>query len=175
MKTFATKEKQSAPAVRNARPYVHRPIGPVQKAQQAAMRKILRPDEVQAKPDTREHDGKYEQEADQVAAHLRAPAISGMPAVGHGGIAPLQRSENEEPEEVLQRQPEEEEEEPIQAKWIQRQMAGRAGFDPRNCTTLRIIREQWRDMEMSSIAGKIQYMVGAEFKKVRINELSSRV
>jgi hypothetical protein len=117
MKTFAAKDKRSAPAVRNARPYVHHPKGPVQQAQQAAMRKILRPDEVQAKPDIGEPDSKHEQEADHVAADLPVPAISGM----LGGAAPLQRSENEEPEEELQRQPEEEEEEPIQAKLIQRQ------------------------------------------------------
>lgn len=37
--------------MRNARSYVHSPIMPVQQAQQAAMRKILRPDEIHAKPD----------------------------------------------------------------------------------------------------------------------------
>ena len=36
-------------------------------AQQAAMRNILRPDEVQAKSDIGELDGKYDQEADHVA------------------------------------------------------------------------------------------------------------
>ena len=38
------------------------------------MRKILRPDEVQAKPDIGENDGKYKQEADRVAdAVMRMP------------------------------------------------------------------------------------------------------
>lgn len=39
----------------------------MQQAQQAVMRKILRPDEVQAKPDIGEPDSKYEQAADHVA------------------------------------------------------------------------------------------------------------
>ncbi len=113
------------PAARNARPYVHHPIEPVQQAHQAAMRKILRPNEVQAKPDIGENDSKYEQETghvvDRVAADLSVPAISGMPTDVHGGVATIQRLENEEPEEELQRQPEVEDEEPIQAKLIQRQ------------------------------------------------------
>ena len=121
MKTFATKEKRPAPAARKARPYVHHPMGPVQRAQQAAMREILRPDEVQAKPDIGENDGKFEQEIDHAAANLPVSAISGMPPGGPGCAPALQRSETEEPEEELQRQPEEEEEEPVQAKLMQRQ------------------------------------------------------
>ncbi len=92
-------------------------------AQQAATSKILQPDEVQAKPDIGEPDGKYEQETGLAMADLPVSAISGMPPDGPGGGAPpLQRSESEEPEEELQCQPEEEEEEPIQAKLIQRQL-----------------------------------------------------
>ena len=85
------------------------------------MRKILRPDEVQAMPDIGEIGGKYEQENDLAIADLPVSAISGIPPSGLGGAAPIQRSENEKPEEELQRQSEEEEEEPMQAKLLQRQ------------------------------------------------------
>ena len=122
MKTFAANEKRSAPAASRSHHYVHHPMGPVQQGQQAAMRKILQPNEVQVKPDISEYDGKFEQEVDQFASDLPVSAISGIPPPGGpGGAPPLQRSDNEEPEKKLQRQPEEEEEEPIQAKLIQRQ------------------------------------------------------
>ena len=125
MKTLNVKEKRSAPATRRAQPSCFGYVGPRVKSQQAVMRKILRPDEVLAKPDISENDDKSEQEvdnvADRVVADLPVSAISGIPTGGLGGAAPIQRSENEEPEEELQRQPEEEEEEPIQAKLIQRQ------------------------------------------------------
>ena len=74
--------------------HVHHSMGPTQQAQQAAMRKILRPDEVQAKPDIGENDGKYKQEADRVA-----DAVMRMPE------PQLQRQpveEDEEEEEVVQ-------------------------------------------------------------------------
>jgi len=147
MKTFTTKEKRSAPAVRKARSYVHHPMGPVQQAQQAAMRKILQPNEVQAKPDIGENDDKYEQDtshvADRVTADLPVPAISGIPTDGPGGAPPLQRSENEEPEEELQRQPEEEEEESIQAKLIQRQPDNEEEEEP---VQARLIQRKMADM-----------------------------
>jgi hypothetical protein len=95
-------------------------MGPVKQAQWAAMRKILRPDEVQAKPDIGENGGKYEQEPGRLLADFPVSAISGTPPGGPGGEPLLQRAKSEEPEEELQRQPEEEEEEPIQAKLIQR-------------------------------------------------------
>ncbi len=117
MKTFAANEKRSAPSVSRSHLYVHHPMGPVQQGQQAAMRKILQPDEVQAKPDFGENDGKYQQEADHVVEDLLVPAISGMPPGVPGG-APIQRSENEEPERELQRQSEDEEEEELQAKFV---------------------------------------------------------
>ena len=84
------------------------------------MRKFLRSDEVQAKPNIGEPEVKYEQETDHAMADLPVPSISGISQGGPCGAAPIQRSESEEPEEELQRQPEEEEEEPIQAKRIQR-------------------------------------------------------
>jgi len=90
-------------------------MGSVQQAKQAAMRKILRPDEVQAKPDIGEPDGKYVQETNHVMADLHVSAISDILRGEPGGRSPIQRSENEEPEEELQRQPEEEEEK-LQAK-----------------------------------------------------------
>ena len=127
MKTFATKEKRSAPGVGKARPYVHHPMEP---AQQAAMRKILRPDEVRTKQDIGEPDGKYEQETDHAVADLPVPAISGISPGVPSGVTPIQRSENEEPEEELQRQPEEEEQKPIQAKLIQRQPDNEEAEEP---------------------------------------------
>ncbi len=142
MKTFASKEKRQMPATRTSHHYVHHPMGPVQKAQQSDMRKILRPDEVQGNSDIGENDGNYGQEsdhvADRVAAYLPVPAISGMPAGSLGGIASLQRAEGEEPEEeepiqakMIQRQSDnEEEEEPVQARRIQRQMADMRGIRP---------------------------------------------
>ena len=102
MKTFATKEKRSAPAVSTSHHYVHHPMGAAQKVQQVNMRKILRPDEVQAKPDIGEADSKYEQETDHAVADLHVPAISGIPGGGPSGAPLIQRSENEEPEEELQ-------------------------------------------------------------------------
>ena len=66
MKTFLTKEKQSAPAVRKARPNVHNPMGPGQKAQQAEIRRILRSTGTQAKLTVGQPNDKYEQEADRV-------------------------------------------------------------------------------------------------------------
>lgn len=130
MKTFAAKKQKLAPAVHKPHRNVHHPIGPVQQAQQVAMRKILRPDEVQAKSDIDENDSKYEQETEYAVADLPATAISDIPPGGPGGESPLQRAESEEPEEELQRQPEEEEEEPIQAKLIQRQTADMHGIRP---------------------------------------------
>ena len=91
MKTFAVKEQRRAPAARKSHHYVHHPMGPAQQAQQAAMRKILRTDEVQAKTDIGEPDSKYEQEADRIADQVIA-----MPD------PKLQRQpENAEEEEIL--------------------------------------------------------------------------
>ena len=140
MKTFASKEKRQTPAVSRSHHYVHHPMGPVQQAQQAAMRKILRPAEVQTKPDFGEYDGKYEQETDHAVAGLPVPAISGLPPGGPGGAAPIQRLENEEPEEELQRQPEEEEEEPIQAMLIQREPDNEEEEEP--------VQAKFKDSEM---------------------------
>lgn len=67
METFASKEKRQTPATSKSHHYLHHPIDPVQQVQQAAIRKILRPDEVQAKSDIGENDGKYKQETDRVA------------------------------------------------------------------------------------------------------------
>ena len=120
MKTIATKEKRSAPAVRKTRPYVHYPMGPVQLAQRAEIRHILRSTGVQTKLTIGLPNDKYEQEADRIADQVMA-----MPD------PKLQRqSENEEEEETLQAKPlaeqitplvqrqeePEEEEEELQAK-----------------------------------------------------------
>lgn len=50
--------------------HVHHPMGPTQQALHAAMRKILQPDKVHAKPTIGENDGKYKQEADRVADNV---------------------------------------------------------------------------------------------------------
>ena len=74
MKTFATNEKQLAPAVRKARPYVHYPMGPVQQTQQAKIHRILRSAGAQAKLTVGQPNDNYEQEADRVAeAVMRMP------------------------------------------------------------------------------------------------------
>lgn len=122
MKTFAVKEKRSAPTVRKARPYVHHPMGPAQQTQQAEIRRILRSTGAQAKLTIGQPNDKYEQEADHVADQVMT-----MPD------PKLQRQPEEEEEEetlqtmpladqitpLVQRQPEEEEEEEeIQAKLL---------------------------------------------------------
>jgi hypothetical protein len=102
MKTFAANEKRLSAAACNARPYVHHPIGPAQLSQQAAMRKILRPDEVQAKPNTGVPPlQKSENEEPEEELQLQP------------------EEEEEEPIQAkfIQRQPDnEEEEEPVQTK-----------------------------------------------------------
>ncbi len=101
MKTFAANEKQSTSNGHKSHHSLYRSMDP---AQQIAMRKILRPDEVQAKSVTDENDGNYVIEANRVMEGLS------------GGAALLQKSESEEPDEELQRQPEDEEDEPVQTK-----------------------------------------------------------
>jgi hypothetical protein len=124
MKTFATSEKRSAPAVRKARPYVHHPIGPVLQAQQADIRRILRSTGAQAKLTIGRPNDKYEQEADRIADKvMRMPE----PCVQRTGICPECEEDRDEFVQskpladqispLVQRQvEEEEEEEPIQAK-----------------------------------------------------------
>ena len=130
MKTFASKEKRSAHAVRKARPYVHHPTGPAQQAQQAEIHRILRSTGVQAKLTVGQPNDKYEQEADRVADQVMA-----MPE------PKLQRqSEPEEEEEAIQtklladqitpfvqrqEEPPEEEEESVQTKFKDGEMLQR--------------------------------------------------
>jgi len=122
MKTFALKEKRSAPATVGRRPYAHAPFGPVQRAQQERIGRILRSTGAQARLTIGQPNDRYEQEADRVADQVMA-----MPDPG------LQRQpENEEEEETLRTKPladqitplvqrqedsPEEEEEPLQAKF----------------------------------------------------------
>ena len=121
MKTFAAKEQRSAPAAHKARPYIHHPIGPVQQAQQAEIRRILRSTGAQAKLTIGQPNDKYEQEADRVADQVMR--------MSDADVAQRQ-PENEEEEDTLQAKPladqitplvqrqEEspEKEEPVQAK-----------------------------------------------------------
>ncbi len=60
MKTHAAKHKRTAPAANKARPYVHYPMGPVQQAQQAAIRRILCSTDAQAKLTIGQPNDKYE-------------------------------------------------------------------------------------------------------------------
>jgi hypothetical protein len=122
MKTFASKEKRSAPAVRKTRPYVHYPLWPVQQVQRAEIHRILRSSGAQAKLTIGQPNDKYEQEADRAADQVMA-----MPD------PQLQRQPEDEVEEetvqtkpladqitpLVQRQEEipEEEEKPVQAKF----------------------------------------------------------
>jgi len=92
-------------------------MGPMQLAQRLATRRILRPDQATAKPVI----GDSERSPDHVAADHPAPTISGITSGALGDEAPIQKSDNEEPEEELQRQTEEGEEESIQTRLIQRQ------------------------------------------------------
>ena len=119
MKTFASKEKRSAPTTHKARPYVHHPISPVQLAQQAEIRRILRSTGAQAKLTIGQPNDKYEQEADRVADQVMA-----MPDLGIQRQPPedeenlIQTKPNES---LLQRQPgEEEDEEELQTKPLNR-------------------------------------------------------
>ena len=59
MKAFTVKQTHAAHAARKARPYAHHPMGPLHHAQRTAMRKILRPDEMQAESDMGQTDGNY--------------------------------------------------------------------------------------------------------------------
>lgn len=72
MKTFASKEKRSAPVVGKARSYVHHPMGSAQQAQQAEIRRILRSTGAQAKLTIGQPNDKYEQEADRIADQVMA-------------------------------------------------------------------------------------------------------
>ncbi len=67
MKTFAANEKRSAATARKSHHYVHHPIGPVQQAQQAEIRRILRSSGVQANLTIGQPNDQYEKEADSVA------------------------------------------------------------------------------------------------------------
>ena len=94
MKTFATKDKHSAPATLRSRPSRFGYVGPRVKAQQAEIRRILRSTGAQARLTVGQPNDKYEREADRVADQVMAM-----------------------PDPKLQRQPEaEEEEETLQAK-----------------------------------------------------------
>jgi len=127
MKTFASKEKRSAPAVRKTRPYVHHPMGPVQQAQRAEIHRILHSTGAQAKLTIGPSNDRYEQEADRVADRVLAmpdPKLQRQPEVEEEEEVIRTKSLADQISPLVQRQeepPEEEEEEPIQAKLIQRQ------------------------------------------------------
>lgn len=95
MKTFATKDKHSAPATHRSRPSRFGYRGPEVKAQQAKIRRILRSTGAQAKLTIGQPNDKYEQETDRVADQVMRMSDA----------------------DVAQRQPEKEaEEETLQAK-----------------------------------------------------------
>ncbi|MDH3476636.1 MAG: DUF4157 domain-containing protein, partial [Rhodospirillales bacterium] len=123
MKTFATQEKRPAPAARKARPYVHHPMGPVQRAQQAEIRRILRSTGAQAKLTIGQPNDKYEQEADRVADRVTAmpdPRLQRQPEAEEEEETLQAKPLADQITPLVQRQeepPEEEEEEPVQAKF----------------------------------------------------------
>ncbi|OEU63261.1 MAG: hypothetical protein BA867_07755 [Desulfobacterales bacterium S5133MH16] len=126
MKTHATKQKWTAPAMSRSHHCVHHAIGPVQQAQQAAMRKILWPEEVQAKTDIDDHDINYVQDAELGVANHPAATISSILPEHSGDALPAKKSETKtEPQRVPGGEEEEpmleEEEEAIQTQLIQRQ------------------------------------------------------
>ena len=126
MKTFETNKKRSAPAARKARPYVHHPMGPVQQAQQAEIRRILRSTGTQAKLTIGQPNDKYEQEADRVADRVMTMPDSGLQRQPEKGeeeetIQTKPLAEQISPLVQRQEEPPEEEEEPVQAKLLQRQ------------------------------------------------------
>ena len=112
MKTFASKEKRSAPAARKVCPYVHHPMGPSQQAQRGEIRRILRSMGAQAKLTIGQPNDKYEQEADRVADQVM---MMPQPQAVSSGTPGIQRACPKCEEEGLKRQPIEEEEE-LQAK-----------------------------------------------------------
>lgn len=124
MKTFAVKEKRSAPASRRSRPSRFGYVGPQVKEQQAEIRRILHSTGAQAKLTIGQPNDKYEQEADRVAEAVmwmpEPKSVSGgashiQQACPRCEEEELRRQQIEKEEEELQRQPIEEEEE-LQAK-----------------------------------------------------------
>lgn len=126
MKTFAVKEKRSAPVIRRSQPSRFGRHGPEVKAQQAEIRRILRGPRVQAKLTIGAPEDRYEREADRIADEvMRMPE----PCVQRTGGCPECEEDRDEFVQskpladqitpLVQRQiepEEEEEEEPIQAK-----------------------------------------------------------
>jgi hypothetical protein len=73
MKTFAVKEKRSAPSTRSpSQPSRFSYVGPRQKTQQAEIRSILRSTGAPAKLSIGQPNNKYEQEADTVTNQVMA-------------------------------------------------------------------------------------------------------
>lgn len=148
-------------------------MGPVQHAQQLAMRKILRPDRAQAKPGVSEPDRSYEHEADHATAPatvtVSEPSFSGVAPGALGGAPPIQRAENEESEEELQRQPDEEEEEPIQAKLIQRQSGDEEEEPVQAKLTIGQPNDKY-EQEADHVADQVMAMPAASLQRQPENE-----
>ncbi len=111
MKTFASKEKRSAPAVRKTRPYVHHPMGPVQLAQRAEIHRILRSTGAQANPLAdqitplvQRQEGLEEEEDLQMKTNTAVLQRQEMEEEEplQGKFEPVQRQSPEEEEEVRQ-------------------------------------------------------------------------
>lgn len=123
MITFTTKEKRSSHAARRPDSYVHHPLGPGLKSHQDSMRKILRSAETEAKTDQNEAESKTRGNTCNPDSDYLLPGASDVSSKTLSKAYPVQKMENENPEEDFQRQPEEknEEEEPVRTKMIQRQ------------------------------------------------------
>lgn len=192
MKTFATPRKRPLPALRKAHPYVHHPMGPMQLDQQAAIRRILRPADIQTKLTVGQPNDQYEQEADRVADQvMRMPdprlqrqaeneeeeeMIQPKPLAAQ--ITPLvQRQEappeeEEEPvqaqfkDETLQRQQEDEEEEELQAK---PKAGGVPGITPESRSHIESMQGGGRPMSRSE-RRFFEPRFGADFSAVRVHD-----
>jgi hypothetical protein len=138
MKARAVREKRAAHVHRKT-PYVHKPMGPEQQVQKAAIRNIIGNTEVQAKPLIGQPGDRYEQEADRVAdmvlARSHSSPVSEGTRPGHANVAAKQQvatspahASSKSPPAItplvqpqLNETKEEESEESVQAKLLQRQ------------------------------------------------------
>jgi len=164
MKTHATKQKRAVPAMSRTHHYVHHPIGPVQRAQQATMRKILRPDVEQTKADINEHDGNYALDAEHAVADLPVATISNIPPYSSGDVPPVQKSETED--EIQPLPEEEEEEEQVQAKLIQRKAENEEDEEP---VQAKMIQQKMADMgkTQASRFGSVGQEVKSQYANIR--------
>ena len=163
MKTFAVKEKRSAPAIRRSQPSRFGYRGPEVKALQAEIRHILRSTGAQAKLTIGQANDKYEQEADRVADQVMR--------MSDDDVAQRQ-SVNEEEEETLQTKPlVQRQEEPVQAKADKDNFIRSLARRPSNALNY------WKKLNQSEKTVLVFYMAmfyGAEFSKIFLKTANSK-